>query len=155
MQRIFYPLLGSLCLVLLCSTGTLAEQIADSLPDKPAALPDRQVAVSLVHGGEDSIGAQLAFALKDALNTASLFKLTESGEPKLRILLQTVPEFPTRPGVGSAYSLVWVFSRNPDSLEHFLAQEAGVLTREDIPVVVARILERTDGLSVKYGYLFE
>lgn len=151
----FSSVFGALILVFLCTGAALGEQSADNLPDKPAALPDRQVAVSVVHAGEDSLGSQLAFALKDALNSASLFKLTEGDEPKLRILLRTIPEFPTRPAVGSAYSLVWVFSRNPDSLEHFLTHETGVLSRDDIPGLVAQILERTDGLAVKYGYLFK
>lgn len=155
MQRIFFPFLGAVLLILLCAGASLAqEQNASSLPDKPANVLDRVVPVSVLHNGDDSIGAKLASELKNAFNTSSLFKLTENDEPKLRVLLKTIPEFPSRPAVGSAYSLVWVFSRNADSLEHFLVQETGVVSMDDISGMVPRILERTDGLSVKYAYLF-
>ena len=156
MQRIFFYFSSVAVLILLCAGAALAEkQDASSLPDKPAAVPDRNVSISVLHNGEDSLGAKLASELKNALNLSSLFKLTEEDEPKLRLLLKTAPEFPSRPAVGSVYSLVWVFSRNADSLEHFLAHETGVLNLEDIPGLVARILERADGLSVKYAYLFK
>lgn len=156
MQRIFFSFLSAALLVLLCIGASLAqEQNASSLPDKPVSVPDRSVPVSVLHSGDDSIGAKLASELKSAFNVSSLFKLTENDEPKLRVLLKTMPEFPSRPAVGSAYSLVWVFSRDAESLEHFLVQETGVASMDDIPGIVVHILERTDGLSVKYAYLFK
>ncbi len=156
MQRRLFSFLSAMLLVLLCAGAAVAQDKAGAaLPDKPATLPDRNVALSVVHNGEDSIGAKLASELKNAFNVSSLFKLTENDEPKLRLLLKTVPEFPSRPAVGSAYSLVWVFSKSSDSLEYLLVHETGVVSLEDIPGLVAHILERTDGLAVKYSYLFE
>lgn len=156
MQRIFFSFLSVLALILLCAGAAMAENEAGAaLPDKPASVPDRNVPVSVLHTGEDSIGAKLASELKNAFNTSSLFKLTENDEPKLRLLLKTTPEFPSRPAVGSAYSLVWVFSKSADSLEYLLVHETGVVDMDGIADLAARILERTDGLSVKYAYLFE
>jgi hypothetical protein len=156
MQRILFSFLSVMVLVLLCAGASLAqERDAASLPDKPAVVPDRSVPISVLHSGDDSIGAKLTAELKDAFNVNSLFKLTENDESKLRVLLKTTPEFPTRPAVGSTYSLVWVFARNADSLEHFLVHETGVVSLDDISGLVAHILERTDGLSVKYAYLFK
>ena len=156
MQRIFFTFLSALLLVLLCAGAAMAEEKrGETIPDKPATVPDRNVPVSVVHNGDDDIGAKLASDLKSALNINSLFKLTEDDKPKLRVLLKTVPEFPSRPAVGSAYSLVWVFSKSADSLEYLLVHETGVVDVTGIPGLVAHILERTDGLAVKYSYLFE
>ena len=57
--------------------------------------------------------------------------------------------------MGSAYSLVWVFSKSADSLEYLLVHETGVVDMDGIAGLAVRILERTDGLAVKYAYLFE
>ena len=156
MRRIFSIFSSVLLLVLLCAGVALAEEKrGEAIPDKPAVVPDRNVPVSVVHSGEDDIGAKLASDLKSALNINSLFKLTEDDKPKLRVLLKTTAEFPSRPAVGSAYSLVWVFSSSADSLEYLLVHETGVVDLAGIPGLVAHILERTDGLAVKYSYLFD
>ena len=156
MQRILFTFLSAALLVMLCAGASLAEEKrGESIPDKPAVVPDRSVAVSVVHNGDDDIGSKLASDLKSALNINSLFKLTEDDKPKLRLLLKTVSEFPSRPAVGSAYSLVWVFSKSADSLEYLLVHETGVVDLAGIPGLVAHILERTDGLAVKYSYLFD
>lgn len=88
------------------------------------------------------------------LNSSNLFSLTEKDTPKIRLLISTVSEFPSRPGLGSAYSVVWVFSQSEATLRHFLMREVGVLTPDEVNDLAAKIVERTDGLAVRYGYLF-
>ena len=59
MQRIFFSFLSVLVLILLCAGAAMAENEAGAaLPDKPASVPDRNVPVSVLHTGEDSIGAK-------------------------------------------------------------------------------------------------
>lgn len=132
-----------------------AEASPKAVADKPSPGVDRAVQVAVEHEGTDTVGARLAFRLKDTFNSSSLFVLSEKDTPKIRVLLSTTPEFPTRPSVGSAYSAVWVFSQSEGTLRHYLAREVGVVTAESVDDLVAHIAERTDGISVRYGYLFQ
>ena len=71
------------------------------------------------------------------------------------LLVSTSPEFPTRPQVGSVYSIIWVYSQKANYLPMLLGHEVGTVSMEDIDALVARVVEKTDGLSVKYGYLWK
>ncbi|MGJ3521686.1 hypothetical protein ACR4XJ_01495 [Nitratidesulfovibrio sp. D1] len=137
------------------SSALAAEAAPKAVADKPAPNVDRAVQVAVELEGTDSLGARLAFRLKDVFNASSLFVLSEKDAPKIRVLLSTTPEFPSRPAVGSAYSVVWVFSQSEGTLRHYLAREVGVVTAETVEDLVAHIAERTDGISVRYGYLFQ
>lgn len=132
-----------------------AEAAPKAMADKPAPNVNRAVQVAVELEGTDSLGARLAFRLKDTFNSSSLFVLSEKDTPKIRVLLSTMPEFPSRPSVGSAYSVVWVFSQSEGTLRHYLAREVGVLAAETVEDLVTHIAERTDGISVRYGYLFQ
>lgn len=137
---------------LLCSVSSYAKTA--SLPNNPSDTPDRALAVAVEYKGTDSIGSRLALRLKERFNSSSLFVLTEQDTPKIRILLSSVPEFPDRPGVGSAYAVVWVFSQSSGTLGHYLARSVGVVTSDEVNALADKLVERTDGLGVKYGYLF-
>ena len=126
-----------------------------SIPNKPAAVTERTTPIAVEFEGTDSIGSRLATALKERFNASNLFTLTDKDTPKIRVLLATTPEFSTRPEVGSAYCVVWLFSQSEATLRHFLLREVGVLSPGDVNDLAARIVERTDGLSVRYGYLFQ
>ena len=56
--------------------------------------------------------------------------------------------------MGSVYSVVWVFSLSEATLRHYLDSEVGVLTPEDVDGLAARIVEQTDKMATRYGYLF-
>lgn len=124
-------------------------------PDKPAAVSTRQTPMAVVHEGSDSVGARLSTRLKEIFNASNLFQLNEKDAPKMRILLTTQSEFPDRPNVGSVYSLIWTFSQSEGHLGYLLAREVGTLSPEDVDGLAAKIVERTDGIAVKYGYLFQ
>ncbi len=126
-----------------------------AVPNSPAKVDARVTAVDVQAEGTDSIGARLSTALKEKFNTSSLFRLSSGNEPKLLLLVSTTPEFPTRPQVGSAYSVIWVYSQTESYLPMLLGREVGTVSMEDIDGLVARIVERTDGLSVKYNYLWK
>lgn len=125
------------------------------IPNKPTRITERNTPVAVEYEGNDSIGSRLATRVKETLNSSNLFSLTDKDTPKIRILIATMPEFKDRPGVGSAYSIVWVFSQSENILRHYLTREVGVLTPEDIDALAARIVEETDSLSTRYGYLFQ
>ncbi len=131
-----------------------AEEKAKEIADKPAKVLDRSTPITIEHEGSDSLGAALNMRLKERFNESNLFSLQEKDMPKFRILLSTVPEFEDRPYVGSAYSVVWVFSQSDGTLRHYISREVGVLTPADIDALVTKILEKSDGLAVRYAYLF-
>ena len=135
--------------------GKTPQPPAKAQPDTPAKTEARSTAVAVIHEGVDSIGARLATRLKEALNASNLFRLEEKDQPKMRLLLTTLSEFPSRPGAGSVYSVTWAFSQSEGHLAYLLARDVGVLTLEDVDALIARLEARTDDISVKYGYLFK
>lgn len=134
---------------------------AETAPAKPVAdkpvdvKTDRTIAVMVEHEGTDTLGAKLAFQLKGTFNASSLFTLTEKDAPKLKAVITTAAEFPSRPHIASVYSVVWVFSQAEGTLSFMLAREVGVVNAEDLDALVAKIAERTDGIAAKYSYLFK
>lgn len=125
-----------------------------ALPDKPMKISERHTPVAVEYKGDDSIGSRLSTRVKELLNSSNLFTLDSRDTPKFRILLSTSPEFKDRPGVGSVCSVVWVFSLSEATLRHYLDNEVSVLTPEDVDGLAARIVEQTDKMATRYGYLF-
>ncbi len=148
-------ILFSLVCLLSFTSFAFAQEGAVAIADTPLKEYDKNTAVVLEHTGSDSLGSRLLLELKEELNTSSLFTLKDDDGPKFRILLSTVPEFKERPGIGSAYSIVWVFSQSTSTLGHYIDSEVGLFTADEIEGLVAQILEKTDTYSVRYGYLFE
>ena len=139
----------------LCLPVLAAESPAGKPPaDKPAPQPERATAVAVEHDGTDTVGAKLAFQLKGAFNTSSLFNLTEKDGPKIKVYLSTTAEFPGRPGLASAYAVVWAFSQADGTLSFLLARDVGLVAADEVDGLVNRLAERTDGVAVKYRYLF-
>lgn len=154
--------LVAVCALLFPASGALAAPAPDAnamkaqaQQDKPAKTDSRVTMVSVVLDGSDSIGARLGMKLKEAFNGSNLFTLSEADSPKLRVLVDTKSEFPSRPGAGSVYSVTWVFSQGEGYLPFLLSKELGTLTMDEVDALVARLVERTDGLSVKYSNLWK
>ena len=155
---------GTACvlLVIFLFSGVFARALAQEpaaqgkpLADKPARDPvNHSTAVTLEHEGTDTLGAKLAFQLKGTFNTSSLFTLTDKDEPKLKLFITTTAEFPSRPHIASVYSIVWAFSQGEGTLNFLLAREVGVADAGELDAIVAKTAERTDGIAVRYGYLF-
>lgn len=126
--------------------------------DAPKKLIDRTTAISVIMDGTDSLGARLSTRLKERFNQSSLFRLNseeESGAPELRLLLNTAPEFPARPSVGSVYGVCWVFSQGKGYLGYLLAREVGTVNADDLDGLVDKLVERTDGIAAKYSNLWK
>ena len=140
------------------ANASAAQQIAvpaKPLADKPAESPaGHSTAVMVEHEGTDTLGAKMAFQLKGVFNTSSLFTLTDKDEPKLNVFITTIEEFPSRPHIASVYSIVWAFSQGGGTLNFMLAREVGVVDAAELDALVAKTAERTDGIAVRYGYLF-
>lgn len=156
-MRLFFRSLVLCAFVVVLAVPALAAPAAEapsSLPNKPTQGQERNTAVAVEYEGTDSIGSRLATRVKELFNSSNLFSLTEKDAPKIRVLISSTPEFSTRPEVGSAYCVVWLFSQSEATLRHFLVREVGVLTPGEVNDVAAKIIERTDGLAVRYGYLF-
>lgn len=125
-----------------------------NLPDIPKSISKRVNPIFVEFEGNDSIGSMLSTRLKEQFNTSNLFSLVGKDIPKFRILISSVSEFDTRPSVGSAYSVVWLFSLSDGTLRHFLAMDVGVLSSDGVNDLAARLVEKTDSLVNRYAYLF-
>lgn len=156
--------LFSLAVMTLCFAASPVARAASSaaqpvagapVADKPVAVQaDRTTAVMVEHEGTDTLGAKFAFQLKGAFNTSSLFTLSEKDAPKLKVFITTTAEFPSRPNIASAYSIVWAFSQAEGTLSFLLARDVGLVSAEELDSLVAKTAERTDGFAAKYAYLF-
>ena len=103
------PLVPLLVLFLVISAYA-EEKPAKPVKDAPRAVEVHATPVAVDHEGTDTPGTRLTFLLKELCNTSSLFVLTDKDTPKINILISSVPEFPSRPEIGSAYAVVWVYA---------------------------------------------
>lgn len=146
-----------LLLMMVLMTGALAQaapQAATPVPDKPTSIKERVTTVTVQHEGTDSVGARLATRLKESFNSSNLFDLSDKDVPKIRLLVTSSPEFPGRAGLGSVYSVIWVFVQNETLLTYYLANQVGTLSPDEVDSEAAKLVERTDGIAARYGSLF-
>ena len=141
-SRLFalFALLACLCL------GSAAFA-ADDAPRKA----ERRTPVVVEFEGNDSIGVALFSNLQKKINSSN--PANPAREAKFRILLSTASEFPSRPGVGSIYAVVWTLALSEGSMEYYLVRDLGVVTPDTVDEVADRIVSRTDGVAARYGYL--
>ncbi len=109
--------------------------------------------VYIEYEGTDTIGANLAFQLRERFNTSSLFLLTDKEQPKFILLLRTAPEFECRPGAGSVYAVTWLYYEKKTTYNSYLQQEIGVITADTIDSSVTRLVDLTTGVVARYGSL--
>ena len=53
------------------------------------------------------------------------------------------------------YSVCWVFTERDDLLSFLLARELGTVNYEDVDALADKIVERSDGIAVKYRNLWK
>ena len=126
-----------------------AKRMAQRAAIKAGATP-----IAVLHEGMDNLGAKLSYQLKEIFNSGTMFALNDKDEPKLQMIVSTVSEFPSRPGVGSVYCVVWTYSERPTALSSYLAQEVGVITPENLAELTDKLAARTSGLAAKHSYIF-
>lgn len=119
-----------------------------------AAIKAGATPIAVEHDGTDTLGSRLSFQIKEIFNSGTLFDLTDATMPKLVLMISTAQEFPSRPGVGSVYSVVWLYSERPTVLSNYLAHESGVITPDDLSDLAERIAARTAGIAAKHAYVF-
>ncbi|SDF78264.1 hypothetical protein [Desulfovibrio legallii] len=158
MKKLF-GILTLICALALAGAATAAQpQTGKPVQDKPEKSLDRVTTVSVALDGSDSIGARLGMRLKERFNQSSLFTLNDDEDkdvPKLYLMLDTKPEFPGRPTVGSIYAVSWVFKQGKGYLGYLLARDLGAVGAEDIDALVDKLAERTDGIAAKYSSLWK
>ena len=145
-------------LFLPCASDAASPQPGRPVQDKPENTLNRVTVISVGLEGTDSIGARLGTRLKERFNQSSLFTLNDDEEkdiPKLYLQLETKPEFPGRPAVGSVYSVCWVFKQGKGYLGYLLARDLGTVDSESVEALVDRLVERTDGIAAKYTSLWK
>lgn len=157
-----------LCFLLICIAFAAIPAFAEEAPkpakaaqpappkaDTPAVVTSRTTPIFVEQKGADNLGSMLAFELKSACNTSSLFKMTGDDVPKITVIITTMSEFSDRPKIGSVYSVVWVFSENSNNLKYYLAQDTGIVTTDNVSALATSVANKTDQIALQYGYLFE
>ena len=152
-------------LLVLFASAAMAQDAPAPQPKKPeeqpvAAAPVTEespeaVPVAVVHDGDDPVGIQLAFSLKETFSRSPLFRLAGAEEKKISVRVATRAEFPGRPGLGTVYALTWVYSERPDVLGFFLDAQVGAALRDEVNDAAKAVAARTDEVAARYGYLFE
>lgn len=137
----------------LADTAKTAANITNTPTGKP--LKVNATPVYIEYEGTDTLGANLAFQLRDRFNSSSLFTLTDKDQPKFLLILRTTPEFTSRPAVGSVYAVTWLYYEKKTTYNSYLQQEIGVVAAEDLESVVAQIIEHTTGIAARYGSLLQ
>ena len=120
-----------------------------------AAIKAEGTPVSVIHEGTDSLGAKLSYQLKEIFNSGTLFALNDKDEPKLQLIISTAAEFPSRPGVGSVYSVVWLYTERSTVLSNYLAHEVGAFSTDTLSTLADSLAARTSGLVAKHSYIFK
>lgn len=158
MKKLFGILALFCALTMAGAVMAATPQAGKPVQDKPEKGADRVTVVSVTLDGTDSIGARLGTNLKERFNKSSLFTLNDDEEkdvPKLYVMVESKPEFSSRPGVGSVYSVCWVFKQGKGYLGYLLARDLGTINYEDVDGLVDRLVERTDGIAAKYSSLWK
>jgi len=119
-----------------------------------AAIKAEATPIAVMHEGTDTLGAKLTYQLKEIFNSGTLFDLNDKDVPKLQMFISTSSEFPSRPGVGSVYSVVWVYSERSTVLSNYLAHESGVVSGDNLSDLADKLAARTSGLAAKHAYIF-
>lgn len=131
---------------------------ADTATAKPlgtrAAIKAEATPIAVMHEGTDTLGAKLTYQIKEIFNSGTLFNLNDKDVPKLQMFISTSSEFPSRPGVGSVYSVVWVYSERSTVLSNYLAHESGVVSGDNLSDLADKLAARTSGLAAKHAYIF-
>lgn len=122
--------------------------------DGRTAIKANATPIAVAHEGTDSLGAKLSYQLKEIFNSGTLFALNDKDEPKLQLVISTASEFPSRPGVGSVYSVVWLYTERSSVLSNYLAHEVGAFSADTLQELAERLAERTSGLAAKHSYIF-
>lgn len=137
--------LFALCALVFCLCASAAHAADD------ARKTERRTPVVVEFEGNDAIGVTLFSRLQAKINSAN--PANPAREAKFRILLSTAAEFPSRPGVGSVYAVVWTLALSEGSMEYYLVRDLGIVTPDTVDEVADRIVSRTEGVSARYGYL--
>ena len=137
--------------VLFALLACLCMSSAAFAADDGARKAERRTPVVVEFEGNDSIGVSLFNSLQKKINSTNPANPTR--EAKFRILLSTASEFPSRPGVGSIYAVVWTLSLSEGSMEYYLVRDLGIVTPDTVNEVADRIVSRTEGVCARYGYL--
>ncbi|MBU1002147.1 MAG: hypothetical protein KKE73_06455 [Proteobacteria bacterium] len=150
-------LLTALAAMLFIAALAVAQDLPASkaLPNTPSAAKKNATPVAVIHSNDDQLGSRLAYQLKEIFNTSSLFTLTAKDEAKIKLLVSTKPEFPSRPQVGSVYSVIWIFSASENVLTHYLASETDIIDAANVAAAAEALAGRTTAVADQYAYLFE
>ena len=127
------------------------------IPDAPLEhKTGRSTTVAVDHQGSDEVGVRLAFHMKEILNKATLFELAAGdGKKKIKVELFTKEEFEGRPGLGSVYGVVWLYSEGEGSLSYYLAGRVGVADAARVREAAEALVAETQGVAVRYSYLLD
>jgi len=91
-----------------------------------ASLPAQaEVAVQVVHSGDDSIGQRLAYFYKEALRNSSEFVVALDPQLGFRVRLITLDPTERETGYSTVYSAVWTWNNPEEPYDFYLTTVVG------------------------------
>ncbi len=114
-----------------------------------------KIPVMIVYKEKESLGRRLIFTMRERFNSSEIFRLSGYNEKKIKIIVSTKEEFPSRPGLCSIYSIVWNFSYGQDLLSNYLTNKVGIISGKSMKELAESLVAQTDKIYLQYSYLFE
>lgn len=65
--------------------------------------------VEVVDLSDDMVGERLVYYVKEGIRESNAFRLTNSDESRVKLIISTMDRFQDTPNISSQYCVVWVF----------------------------------------------
>lgn len=115
-------------------------------PQVPAT---QSVAVEVVDQSQGMVGERLLYFVREGFRRSAAFRLTEAAEPRLQVIIATMPKFEDNPNTSTMYSVVWnVVLGNESSgwTPLYLDNTLGYAGSDVVTTSAETIVARTDNL---------
>ena len=66
-----------------------------------------QVAVEVLDQSDGMVGERLVYFVRESFRRSAAFRLTDTSEPRLQVIITTMPRFKDSPNTSAMYSVVW------------------------------------------------
>jgi hypothetical protein len=86
-------------------SGRWSAQSAIASPS--LARQEPQVAVEIVDQSSGIVGERLLYYVRETFRRSAAFRLTDVAEPRMQVIVSTMPRFEDQPNTSTMYSVVW------------------------------------------------
>jgi len=108
-----------------------------------------QVAVEILDQSQGLVGERLVYFVRETIRRSTAFRLMDTSEPRIQIIIQTMPRFEDDPNTSTMYSVVWnlvVGDETSGWTTVYLDNTIGYAGRDVVSSSAETIVARTDRL---------